>query len=328
MTVYSPQRRRASDAPAPRRAGPGVQPFLKWAGGKRQLLPALRPFYPTAFDRYFEPFLGSGAVFFDLAARGTLDGHAVRLSDVNRDVIGCYQALRRDVAGVVDALVTLADGHAEAGKTHYYAIRDQHFNPRRAALPHPGQGPGEDVEYPARLAAMLIYLNRTGYNGLFRVNRRGQFNVPAGRYDRPRICDADMLRRVATLLGGPGVSLRLEPFDQALVQARAGDFLYLDPPYAPISRTARFTAYTPVGFAEADQTRLRDLVVDLARRGCHVLLSNSWTPAIASLYDDAPEVAAAGLRTYRVPARRAINTRVTGRGPVAECLVSNIPPAP
>lgn len=328
MTVSaSPLRRRASDAPAPRRAGPGVQPFLKWAGGKRQLLPALRPFYPSSFERYFEPFLGSGAVFFDLASRGILDDKAAVLSDVNRDVMGCYQALRGDVSAVVEALRSLATDHARLGKTHYYAIRDEQFNPRRAGLPDPSQSAEGQVEYPARLAAMLIYLNRTGYNGLFRVNRRGHFNVPVGRYDRPRICDEEMLRRVASRLQPPGVTLRLEPFEAAIGRARPGDFLYLDPPYAPVSRTARFTAYTAGGFADTDQRRLRDLVVDLAKRGCHVLLSNSWTPTVAALYDEAPEVREVGLRTYRVPARRAINTRATGRGPVAECLVSNIQPA-
>lgn len=303
-----------------------VQPFLKWAGGKRQLLPALRAFYPACFGAYFEPFVGSGAVFFDLAACGLLESHPVVLSDLSGDVVGCYQAIRRDVASVIRALRALQAGHAREGIGHYYAIRDGRFNPLRARRQLEASE-GSVGEYPASLAAMFIYLNRTGFNGLFRLNRRGEFNVPAGRYDRPRICDAENLRAVARALRRPDIGVEWTPFDHVLDRARPGDFLYFDPPYAPVSATARFTAYTADGFSVADQERLQRLLVTLARRGCHVLLSNSVAPAVAALYEDCHEARLAGLRAWRVPARRAINAQGSRRGPVAEFLVTNIEPA-
>lgn len=312
--------------------GPGaavVRPFLKWAGGKRQLLPTLRTFYPPAFDTYFEPFVGSGAVFFDLSSQGLIGARRVILSDVNRDVIGCYQAIQEDVTAVIEVLRRLESGHSRDGSAHYYAVRDHRFNPLRERLLESRSGSGRRGAYPAELAAMLIYLNRTGFNGLFRLNRTGRFNVPAGRYTRPGICNAGNLEAVARALQGPGTQIRLEPFEKAVAKANAGDFLYFDPPYAPASATARFTAYTAMGFTLDDQVRLRSTVVALAERGCHVLLSNSATPAIDELYGQDRAVRRAGLRVYRVSARRAINSNAAGRGPVAEVVVTNLePPSP
>jgi DNA adenine methylase len=174
---------------------------------------------------------------------------------------------------------------------------------------------------------MLIYLNRTGYNGLYRLNARGEFNVPAGRYAAPRICDADNLRQVAAAFGRARLRLQVGAFDRVLRGARLGDFIYIDPPYAPLSATARFTSYTAGGFGPEDQVRLRDLVIELARRGCQVLLSNSTAPEIRELYVDDRRARAAGLRAHEVPARRAINSRASGRGPVMEYLIANIRPA-
>jgi DNA adenine methylase len=304
-----------------------VRPFLKWAGGKRQLLPALRAFYPASFDTYFEPFVGSGAVFFDLVSRGALEGRAAVLSDVNPDVIGCYQAIRRNAGAVIRALRTLEAGHARGGTAHYYAIRDGRFNPARARSLARAPGPDGDVAYSPALAAMLIYLNRTGFNGLFRMNRQGRFNVPAGRYARPRICDAGNLQVVASALRRPAVRVRFAPFERALEDAGPCDFVYLDPPYAPVSATARFTSYTAEGFGLAEQVRLQQAVIVLVRRGCHVLLSNSVADAIADLYERNAEATSVGLRTWRVPARRAINSATTRRGPVTELIVTNILPA-
>lgn len=302
----------------------GVRPFLKWAGGKRQLLPALRSFYPPQFGAYFEPFVGSGAVFFDLAATGRLDGHPAVLSDVNHDVIGCYQALRREPAAVIRALRALEAGHSEAGVAHYYAVRDGRFNPRRLRLLSMVSEKDAEVRYPASVAAMLIYLNRTGFNGLFRLNRLGRFNVPAGRYERPRICDAANLRAVARAL--EAVDLRHASYERTLDRARPGDFIYFDPPYAPVSATARFTAYTADGFGEDDQARLQQVVVKLASRGCQVLLSNSVSPVTSALYEHDASARGAGLRAWRVPARRAINADARRRGAVDEFLVTNIAP--
>jgi DNA adenine methylase len=295
------------------------KPLLKWAGGKRQLLPSLRPFYPEAFGRYIEPFVGSGAVFFDLHASGRLGGHEAVLIDSNADLIGCYESVRDRPEEVARALDDLAAAHIRS-TDHYYLVRDGRFNPQRDRL----RGADGRIVYTPELAAMFIYLNRTGFNGLFRLNTRGAFNVPAGRYDRPRISDRDTLFRVAEALSAPGVSLRRGSFETALPIAATGDFLYIDPPYAPLSATANFTAYTPARFDAASQEQLQSMVVALAARGCHVLLSNSTAPQIAALYDTNRESRAAGLRALRVPARRAINSVGARRGPIEEYLITNI----
>ena len=174
---------------------------------------------------------------------------------------------------------------------------------------------------------MLIYLNRTGYNGLFRVNRRGVFNVPAGRHASPRICDADNLRKLSVALGQPRTVLAVQDFDRALGAVGMGDFVYLDPPYAPVSRTAHFTSYTSERFGQHDQAQLQRTVIRLAERGVHVLLSNSFAPDISALYAENAEARGAGLRARTVEARRAINSRASARGAVLEYLITNIPEA-
>src|SRR5687768_12112565 len=225
----------------PELRGVVVRPILKWAGGKRQLLPELRPFYPRVFTRYVEPFLGSGAVFLDLHNAGLLAGRRVALSDINADVIGCYLVVRDRPEAVVGALRALEGRHRKGGAAHFYQVRDRAFNPARRAV-HASADPA--AAYTPALAAMLIYLNRTGFNGLFRVNARGEFNVPAGRYASPRICDEANIHAWSAAIGRPGVTLSVSPFDVALAASGHGDFVYLDPPYAPLSATARFTSYT------------------------------------------------------------------------------------
>jgi DNA adenine methylase len=297
-----------------------IRPLLKWAGGKRQLLPQLRPFYPATFNRYIEPFFGSGAVFFDLYATGRLRGHRVMLIDANADLIGCYETVRDapdDVAGELDRL---AEAHARGGRAQYYTVRDGQFNPLRDQL----RGADGQIAYTPALAAMLIYLNRTGFNGLFRLNARGAFNVPAGRYDRPNIADRGRLAGVAEALSGDGLRLVYGSFDVAQDAAAPGDFVYFDPPYAPLSRTASFTAYTALRFDAEDQRRLQQMMIELARRGCHVLLSNSTAGEIAALYEQNAEARRAGLRVRRVPARRAINSKAARRGAIDEFLITNI----
>jgi DNA adenine methylase len=296
----------------------GVRPFLKWAGGKRQLLPQLRRFYPERFGNYFEPFLGSGAVFFDLWNDGRLAQARVSLTDLNADLIGCYLRVRDQVDELVDELGRLAQGHAQRGRDHYYDVRDRRFNPARAEWRLQG---GRAGDYTAGLAAMLIYLNRTGYNGLFRQNARGGLNVPAGTYRNPRIVDAELLRSVSAVLQQSNVTIADAPFDALLEQAVAGDFVYFDPPYAPLSPTAAFHTYTAGGFGDADHRHLQQVAVTLAARGVHVLLSNSVAPEIVSLYQS-PGAQRAGLHAHRVPARRSINSRATLRGPVEELLVA------
>jgi len=293
---------------------------LKWVGGKRQLLPALRRFYPGGFDRYVEPFFGSGAVFFDLHRQGLIRDRPAILIDSNADLIGCYTAVRDRPDEVLRALKDLAAGHEAGARAHYYAVRDDRFNPARQRL----RQPDGSIDYGPELAAMLIYLNRTGFNGLFRVNARGAFNVPAGRYERPRIVQREKVLRVAEALSRPGVELRFGTYQSVEPLARRGDFLYFDPPYAPISRTSSFTAYTPSPFDRSDQEQLQRLVVALAHRGCRLLLSNSTASEIGALYDGNAEARAAGLVARRVPARRAVNSNARRRGAVEEYLITNI----
>lgn len=300
------------------RSLPALRPFLKWAGGKRQLLPELRRFVPSVIGAYHEPFLGSGALFFDLSKTGNLPGIPCHLADANPDLIGVYRAVAHDTDSVITELRALAARHARKGTDAYYQVRDQRFNPqRRARLAASGE------VYSPALAAMFIYLNRTGYNGLFRLNSRGDYNVPAGRYSNPTICDEANLRAWSQALGRPGVTLRVAPFDEALREAGQDDFVYLDPPYAPVSATARFTSYTAGGFDAAAQHRLQQAVIRLSCRRAFVLLSNSAAPQIRALYTrQAAKIA--GLKATSVAARRAINSRASSRGPVREYLITNV----
>jgi DNA adenine methylase len=298
------------ESPVPtRNAG---RPLLKWAGGKRQLLPTLRRYYPARYRRYIEPFFGSGAVFFDLYGSGALAGRQAWLLDANADLIGCYQTLANRTDEVLAALRPLAAGHDAGGSDFYYRVRDEQFNPARAM----------GTPYTPELAAMLIYLNRTGFNGLFRLNRSGAFNVPAGRYLKPRICDEDHLRVVAGALSSPAVTLEHGSFDRALAKAGPGDFVYCDPPYAPVSATACFANYTANGFTSHDQLRLQRALIAAAQRGASIVVSNSSTPEIEDLYST-PEVLQAHLRIERVQARRAINSRPDARGPIEELVITN-----
>jgi len=301
-----------------------MRPFLKWIGGKRQLLPVLRRFYPQSHGRYFEPFVGGGAVFFDLVTHGHVNGHGAVLSDDNADLIGCYRRISRSLDEVFVELDRLAAAHAVNGRECYLQVRDQRFNPMRAAWRDRGADPDD---YSAELAAMLIYLNRTGYNGLFRLNSSGAFNVPPGRYEKPRVVNRPLLARASSVLGAPGIRLEHSTFDRVADQAQPGDFVYFDPPYAPLSMTANFDRYTGRGFSAADQQRLQQLLIALASRGVHVVLSNSVAPSMASLYEDNTAIADAGFRTWRFPARRSVNSRPDRRGLVEELVVSNIKPA-
>jgi DNA adenine methylase len=266
--------------------GISALPLLKWAGGKRQLIDVILAHLPAKMETYFEPFVGGGAVFFALAAEGRFR-HA-RLSDQNRELIETYRAVRDDVDEVI-AELSLMD-HSE---DDYYRIRAT--NPRK----------------PARRAARMIYLNRTGYNGLYRVNRAGRFNVPFGRYKNPKICDEARLRAVARALAG--VELSVADFETACSDARCGDAVYFDPPYVPVSATARFAEYHHQPFGSHEHERLADLYRRLACKGVSTLLSNSDVPFTRGLYRE--------FDVGTVAARRNINSRATARGPISELLV-------
>jgi DNA adenine methylase len=299
-----------------------VGPLLKWAGGKRQLLGVLAGHYPRAFGSYYEPFFGSGAVFFDLLSKGALDGVRVRLSDVNPDLVGCYRTVRDEGEAVIEALSVLDREYRRHGSDCYYEVRDQRFNPQRLALLQ--SGAAAMVEgYTPDLAAMLVFLNRTGFNGLFRLNRQGAFNVPAGRHTNPRVCDPSHIRAVAGAFQRRNVTIDCRSFDEALAEAAPGDFVYCDPPYEPLSRTASFAHYTASGFTIFDQRRLQQAVIGAARRGTYVVVSNSSAPAIEQEYGTAAARGAKLEMTY-VPARRAINSRASARGTVNELIISNV----
>ncbi|MBP6786492.1 MAG: DNA adenine methylase [Candidatus Promineofilum sp.] len=271
-------------------AARAARPVLKWAGGKGRLLPELLARLPHDFQTYHEPFIGGGALFFALAGAGRL-GRAC-LSDANPSLIDVYVALRDRVDEVIAAL----QGHVH-DREHYYRVRA--LRPAELSLPE--------------RAARVIYLNKTCYNGLYRENRRGEFNVPFGRYKNPTICDEPNLRAAARVLRGAELAQR--HFSTVLDQARPGDFVYFDPPYHPLSPTANFTAYDRAGFGPDDQRQLRDVFAALGERGVAALLSNSDTPFVRELYD--------GFRIERVLAARAVNSKANGRGKVAEVLVSN-----
>ena len=272
-----------------------MRPFLKWAGGKRQLLSQFARFYPEDVRRYCEPFVGSAAVFFDLQAR--FPKLRAILSDNNEALIRCYEAVRDDVEGLIRSL---RQHKARHGKDHYYKVRGRSTN-RLKGL---------------QRAARLIYLNKTCFNGLYRVNARGEFNVPMGSYSNPAILREESLRRASAALQGVRFSAR--DFGDCLRDARKGTFVYVDPPYHPVSRTAYFTGYTEGGFGEEEQRRLSRLFADLHRKGCLVMLSNSDTPLIRRLYR--------GFRIRRVTARRAINSNSSRRGAISELVVMNYTP--
>ena len=267
-----------------------VAPFLKWAGGKRQLLPQYAPCFPPreTIDSYFEPFIGSAAVFFHLQPP------QATLSDRNEKLIEVYRAIQEDVEAVIAAL----EAHCNE-EDYYYAVRAQ----EPAGLT------------AAERAARLIYLNRTCYNGLYRENSRGEFNVPFGRYKNPKICNKKRLRTAAAAL--QSVTLRASDFAEATAAAEEGDFVYFDPPYAPLSATSSFTGYDRYGFTGADQARLARTVHALTGRGCRVMLSNSSAPLIYNLYQGH------GYRILPIQARRSINSKPHKRGPVKELLILN-----
>lgn len=273
-------------------------PFLKWAGGKARLFPAIVGALPPTFSRYHEPFLGGGAAFFGLAASRPISAPA--LNDANGDLIGAFAVVRDDVESLIEQLAAMSATYlpltgAERA-AYYYGLRAQ------------------DPASPVARAARFMFLNRTCYNGLYRVNRSGQFNVPHGRYVRPAIVNEANLRDVSALL--QTATLTANDFEGACTATADGDLVYLDPPYHPLSATAKFTAYTREEFLWPEQLRLARLFEELTGRGVYAILSNSAHPAIAALYS--------GFERREVPMSRAINSNPAKRAPVPELLVSNV----
>jgi DNA adenine methylase len=261
------------------------RPFLKWAGGKRQLLPSLLQHSPSNPPTYFEPFIGGGALFFAMRPKRAV------LADVNARLIRTYRGVQKDVEEVIRLLRSYPHD-----PTFFYRFREENI----------------DAASDAQVAAWFIYMNKTCFNGLYRVNRGNRFNVPFGRYANPSICDEPTLRACSEALAG--TELLVEDFGAVVAKATRGDFVYFDPPYVPLSTTSSFTSYTSNGFGDAEQTRLRDTAKKLRDRGVLVLLSNSSAPFVRSLYAD-------GFELIEVSATRSVNSKANARGAIVELLI-------
>lgn len=272
------------------------KPFVKWVGGKRQLLAQFRKlnlYPPELFNiktgRYFEPFVGGGAVFFDLLPEKGF------LSDLNKELVVAYNVIKNDV----DNLIVSLKKH-KTDKEYFLKIRAQ--DPNKLS--------------DLNIASRFIFLNRTCFNGLYRVNSKGGFNVPYGKYTNPLICDEDNLRKVSKAL--QGIEIKYQDYKEVLKKAKKGDFVYFDPPYYPVSKTSSFTSYTSESFLDKEQIELRDTVLELQKRGCYVMLSNSDTSFINKIYSGFK-----GIRINKVEAGRSINSKGNGRGKITEVLVIN-----
>lgn len=272
-----------------------AKPFLKWVGGKQKLLAQYDEYFPTSFNRYFEPFVGGGAVFFHFRTTGRLSKEAF-LFDDNEELINTYQVVRDSLEDLIEILTIHKKRHS---KEYYYQIRS--LDRQNADL--------SDVERAAR----TIYLNKTCYNGLYRVNSSGEYNAPIGSYKNPKILCDDTLRSANMAL--QGVCVEVRDFRRIVDHAQAGDFLYFDPPYDPVSKTANFTSYTAGSFTDKDQRDLAQVFALLTKNGCLCMLSNSYTPFTLELYRK--------FRTEIVKANRAINSNPNGRGNIKEIVVLN-----
>jgi DNA adenine methylase len=263
------------------------RPFLKWAGGKHHLIPQYSPYFPAqgAYDTYCEPFLGGGAIFFHLRPKQAV------LMDINPELVNVYQQVQKNVGDLIELLREHRDRHSSE---HYYHVR--------ACIP----------VHPTERAARLIYLNKTCFNGLYRENSKGQFNVPMGRYKNPGIFDVALLRAASKSL--QVAVIKVAPFEEILTIACSDrDFVYFDPPYHPISSTSNFTGYNRFAFTSADHTRLRDVFAELCDRGVHTLLSNSNCDFVQALYKT--------FKIENILATRSINSKAQRRGKITELLI-------
>ena len=274
-----------------------VQPVLKWAGGKRQLLSEITARFPESYGRFHEPFFGGGAVFFDVAP------DAGSINDINVRLVNLYRVVQQ----FPERLIEENESH-EHSDDYYYDARDE-FNDL-----HERDEKSEDER--VREASLLLYLNRTCFNGLYRENQSGEFNVPVGNYANPDWVQADRIRAASDVL--EATTIHNEDFEYVREEADDGDVVYMDPPYQPVSTTASFNDYHADGFDRDDQRRLRDLAVDLDERDVRVVLSNS--PPVAELYEEH-----GAFEVEIVQATRAINSDGDSRGDVAEVIISNVP---
>lgn len=263
------------------------RPFVKWVGGKRRIINELNSRLPSDISSYYEPFVGGGALFWE----NWQNIKTAVLSDINIDLLITYQVIKRDETKLVELLKNHAANHNDE---YFYKIRGQ-----RA------------LKDPLQIAARFIYLNKTCFNGLYRVNKRGEFNVPVGRYTEPSIFDENNLKACQQAL--QKVTIKYQNFDQ--IEPASGSFVYFDPPYHPVSKTALFTQYSKTGFSEKDQIDLRNFYAKLTKNGVNVMLSNSNTEFVRNLYK--------GYNIAIVAAPRNVNCKPNKRSPVEEAIITN-----
>ncbi|MEA5418866.1 DNA adenine methylase [Spirulina sp. CCNP1310] len=301
-----------------------AKPFLKWAGGKRQLLPILQQYLPPQLARgeiehYFEPFVGGGAVLWAIACQFPQVQRTI--FDLNPELIMAYTTIQRDVEALIEQLAILQTHYftltPPQQSQYYYQIRAQ-FNEQRQTFDFRCY----DSPWIER-TAMLIFLNRTCFNGLFRVNSQGDFNVPVGRYKNPKICDRPNLTQVSQIL--QGTQINQGDFTQIETRIKPKSFVYFDPPYRPLNRTASFNAYASQGFDEGDQIRLKELCDRLHHQGILFMVSNS-DPHNIDPQDNFFDHLYGDYQIIRIPATRMINSRAQKRGPIHELLIFNYDP--
>lgn len=271
-----------------------VRPLLKWAGGKRQIMHHLISKLPEKFSVYYEPFFGAGALFLELYNRGLLKKAVI--SDLNKELIALYTIVRDGCSGIIEELENIRFTN---NKDDYYRARDL-FN-------------SMESDHNPEKAALMIYLNRHAYNGLYRVNSSGKFNVPFGRYAQPSLPSPDDIISFSKALSN--VKIINKDFETAVSDATVSDFVYFDPPYAPISRSSDFSAYSSLGFSLDEHKRLSRVFEELSSRGVMVMESNSATPFIKDLYRNYPQ--------STVQASRNINSKSNGRGKISELIITN-----
>lgn len=272
------------------------KPFVKWAGGKRQLLGTLKGMLPVRYGTYYEPFLGGGALFFDILRREPSRKYCV--SDLNQELVSTYETIQDNV----DDLIKLLKGHATAfknNKKYYYKVRSQ--------------SPDVQVEKAAR----LLFLNKTCYNGLYRVNKKNQFNVPIGSYVNPEIVHEENLRSISDILNSADITIQCRDFEESVKGAKSGDMVYFDPPYHPINNTSNFTQYTKYGFPYEDLKRLSGMCESLHKVGCNVMLSNANSDVVEHLFNKDIWY----IKKVRVA--RAINSVGTKRRGHQELIITN-----
>ena len=273
------------------------KPFVKWAGGKRQLILLLNDNLPETFGTYYEPFLGGGALLFHILNKR--EGQRCSISDLNSDLVLAYTTIRDRVDDLISSLKIHSENYQKDSESYYYTIR--------------ASRPKSEIEKTSR----LLFLNRTCFNGLYRVNSKGEFNVPSGKYVNPKIVNEENLRSVRNILRSGRVSIKSHDFERILRNAKKGDLVYFDPPYQPVSETASFTSYTNKNFTYDDLVRLVELCMKLDSKGCKILLSNSDSKQVSDMFTEKPWIVS------RIQANRSINSNAKRRCGHYELLIRN-----